>query len=499
MRIHQVLGLAVLVALVMSAGPAEADEGLPRAGEAKARLEEAYDLGADDAIVEAIQYAEGVPDPEVIKLVARGLRIENMAVIEATLLALGATRHPAALKELHDVYRRVRKRNLDGYEHLFALLLKEMGRHGDPSSVEWLSDSLFNNLTFEVLTARFMGLGNIRTPEAVEALVMASRKAGGRGATGAAPRWRGRVGELFRVAMATLTGHDEGLVTADWDRWWRDHRKGLVIDPVRPPVPETVSSAFESYWGVPYYEPGDEPAPPTLRPPFEVIADPTKDQVAAAVEDLRLAFNSKDEARIVAAVQANAPILDKRVVHEIARGARSRSHYVRLISIQTLGWTKYKAALKQLHRILRREKKLHKTDEVVFAELLKAIGRHGDPSSVAVLTKSPFKGLTLASGRARILGLANIRTNESLEELVKGTQLAGGSVPRSWRPMGQKRFTREFLLALRILTGLEMPGNLEMWRQWYRKNKKSFDVSAVRPAISPEEQTWWEDYWNEPY
>ena len=135
----------------------------------------------------------------------------------------------------------------------------------------------------------------------------------------------------------------------------------------------------------------------------------------------------------------------------------------------------------------------------MFAELLKAIGRHGDPSSVAVLTKSPFKGLTVASGRARILGLANIRTNESLEELIKGTQLAGGSVPRSWRVQGQKRFTREFLLALRILTGLEMQADLEVWRQWWRANRKTFDVPAARPPLPPDEQAWWEEYWNEPY
>ena len=350
MRIHKILGLGALLVLVVGIGPARADDGVPRAGEAKARLQEAFELGADDALVEAIQYAQGVLDPEVIRLVARGLWVKNVAVIEASLIALGATPHPEALKELHDAYRKVRKRNLDGYEHLFALLLREIGRHGDPSSVEWLSDSLFNNLTWEVLTARFMGLGNIRTPEAVEALVMASRKAGGRGVTGAGSRWLGRVGELYRVAMATLTGHDEGLVMADWDRWWRDNRKELVIDPVRPPVPEDVSAAFEGYWGIPYYEAGDEPAPPTLRPPFEVVPDPTKAQVDAAVEELRLAFNSKDDARIAAAVQANAGILDKRVVHEVARGARSKSHYVRLISIQALGWTRYDAALKQLHR-----------------------------------------------------------------------------------------------------------------------------------------------------
>ncbi len=490
--------LAAILVVALLASPAVAEDP-DAATTAKAHLEEAYGLENDAVIVEAIEEAAGIDDPAVVKLVAQGIRSKSPAVIRASLTALGKTPGDAALKALHDTYRRVRTKKLDGYEDLFALLLQEIGRHGDPSSVDDLKDKPFKNLTYDVGLARIMGLGNIRTPEAVGALVELSRKSGGRGSTGVVSAMRGKFREALRVAMATLTGVDQGTVPADWDRWWRENEKSFEMAEERPQVPDDVAEYWSAYWGKPYYSEGAEPAAPRMGSPIVRYADPSKEQVKEAVDALKAAFKTRDDDDIVAALEAYGGVLDKKVVHEVAAGLRSKSRTVKMASLEVLGWMKYEPALKQLHRFFRRTKSKWDEDEGVFEVLLKAIGRHGDPSSVKVLAESPFKGLTLATGRARILGQANIRTKDAVESLIKGSQLAGSNPPRSWRPAGDKRFVKEFDIALTILTGQEFGSDLVAWQTWWRKNKKTFEVSPTRPQIPAWMQKAWDEYWLEPY
>ncbi|MHC4932740.1 MAG: HEAT repeat domain-containing protein, partial [Planctomycetota bacterium] len=170
---------------------------------------------------------------------------------------------------------------------------------------------------------------------------------------------------------------------------------------------------------------------------------------------------------------------------------------VQIAAIDALGWSKHADALKQLHRLYRRDRSLSKKEEA-FAHLLKAIGRHGHKSSIKVLMDNVFKGLTLETGKARIMGLGNIREKESVEELIKGMKLAGGNPPRSNR-YGQPRFIDWFRLAMLVLTGEDRGGDKEAWDRWWRENKKAFRMSRERPKISEELQDKWEGYWKEPY
>jgi len=493
--------LAATALVVLLALPAWADEpGAEAVAQARSQLEEAYDIGSDAVIVEAIEMATGIPDRDVIRLVAKAFKTKSPAVIQAALQALGATDHPEALKQLEDLYKRVHKKKLDGYEDLFALLIKEMGRHGKESSIDLMTSSVFSNLTYDVGVARIMGLGNIRSVKSIEGLLELTRQAGGRGGgTGVASELRGVFRKALRVAFATLTGADQGEIPADWETWWRNNKKSFDMLEKRPQVAEDVSRFWEGYWGVPYYEEGDEPAPPTMRSPITRIENPSKEQVEEATTGIKEAFKTRDEDVISVALERWGGVLDKKVVHELAAGMRSRDRGVKMMAIEVLGWTKYEPALKQLHREFRRSKTKWDKDEDMFAELLQAIGRHGDPSSVKVLSESPFKALTLATGRARILGLGNIRDKSAITELVKGTQLAGDNPPRSWRPMGDKRFVKEFTIALTILTGQEYGRDLEAWRQWWRKNEKTFEMSPARPEIPDWMRKVWDEYWNEPY
>jgi HEAT repeat protein len=497
MQRPSLVSMALFVFLLAGAARSENPPVPDDVGRAVAELKEAFELADDVVIVEAIDRAEGVADPSVVALLAKGLSLRSTAVKARAIDALGRTRHPAALDALHDLFRRDPR--LGENEDLYSRLFRAIARHGDPASIPILTHKPFRYLTWNVGRARVLGLGRIRHRDAVQALVEGSRLAGGRGLTGAASGLRGAFREDFRTALTTLTGTDQGIAMPDWEKWWREHGDRLEVTPHRPRVPEDVREHWEAYWQEPYYAPGDAPAPPDLTPPFALVDDPSREQVEEAVAALKEAFRSEDDDLLSYALETHAGVLDKRVVTEIARGLRARSRAVRMMAVDALGWMKYEPALKQLHRMFRRETDLARDDEEMFELLLKAIGRHGSSKSAEVLVDRPFRGLTLASGRARILGLARIRNIEALEELIKASQLAGSTPPRSWRSSAEPRFAKEFRLALWILTGRDLGEDAGKWATWWRDHRRTFRVSPRRPNLPSELRRLWESYWNEPY
>jgi len=402
--------LAVLVLLAAIASAQTADEVKQATDSVKAAFRTKDEVVIDKAIRQSMK----VNDDAVSKEIAKGLRNRSLAVRQAAIEALGSMDNETALKELHRLY--FGDRSLSKNPKLFALLLKEIGRHGDPSSIKVMTDSPFNRLTLESGTARLMGLGNIRDPKSVEELMKLSRKASGKQrGTGVTSQWRGAFNQAFDDAMFILTGQDYGRGKEDLEKWWRDNRKDLKIDAERPQVSEEVSERWAGYWQKTYYKDAKKAPPPqTFNAPIIIVENPTPEQESQAVANLKDAYKTKDPDTIAAALQRYGGTVSSRVVHEVARGLRYKDPKVRMVAVQTLGWTPTKDALKQLHRMYRREKKLGKEDEALFAELLKEIGRHGEKSSINVLSDKPFKYHTLASSRARIYGLGNIRTKDSV-------------------------------------------------------------------------------------
>ena len=462
-------------------------------GEVEDALKEAFKDDIEGEQVEAIEAAVGVADPEVIRLVAKGLRSKSTAVMAAAIDALGRTRHKKALQQLHSLYRR--DRDLGENEDLFALLLKSIGRHGDASSIKILVDNPFRHLTTASGTARIMGLSNIRDKNSVEELIKATRKGGG-SKRGRQSQWRNVFREQFRVAMMVLTGVDQGTDRESWQAWWRKNKDKFKMAAERPIVPTDVSDYWEQYWQKAYNK-GGKPKPPRLAPPFERVAYPSPAQVNAAEEQLKSAYKDGNEALIVSTIEATAGIMDDRIVRLIARGMRMKNKHIRLEAITMLGWMKHPEGLKQLHRMYRRNKDLSKQEQV-FAELLKAIGRHGSASSIEVLKSDPFKNLTLWSGRARIYGLANVRETRSVVTLMKGLRLTGTSRRRGSTDPGA-RFMDAFRVALAVLTGTDQGESKEAWEKWWKENKRSFRVQAERPKVPDQVRLKWEAYWREPY
>jgi len=484
-----------LLALAGAAAAQSADEVVEQ-------LREAYKSNDETSIEPAIHAAGKVEDQKVVREIARGLKYPSVAVKKAAIETLGAMKSEAALDALHRAYRGgVYKKE----PMLFAALLKAIGRHGDPDSIDVLVDSPFRNLTLESGRARLLGLANIRDDKSVEALIELSRKAGGKQrGSGISSSWRGVFNEDFHAAIVILTGEDYGRGRDDLEKWWREWRKKDAprVPAKKPKVDPEISNRFESYWNETYYEdPSRKPPPATLQPPIEIVADPSKKQVDEALARFKEAFDARDPDLLANVVERVGGVNDDRVIHQLARALRIHDDAVRTHAVIALGWLPSPNALRQLHRMYRREKDLGEENEALFAELLKSIGRHGDRRSIDVLSDKPFRHHTLESSRARIYGLGNIRHRQSVEELMRGLQLtgsAGARGPRAFRT-NEPRAMPEFNVALAVLTGVEIGASQDAWLAWWRENKRSLKVSPSRPPVSEDVRRTWERYWNEPY
>ncbi len=460
-------------------------------------LRDAFADGTSEEVrVDALAEARGVADPTVVRLVADALRDRSVTVRRAAIGALGAIEHPDALKELHGLYRRDEKLRKD--EETFVRLLRAIGRKGQPGSVEDLADDFFDQATVRTAAARIHGLGRIRTDASLEALFKLTTKAGG------ASRRRRSSGEfggtpadpVFRLSIAVLTGRDLGIDRADWQAWWRDHRRTVHVAKERPNLSPALVAEWEEYWGERYYVDRPPPPPPRIGPPMTLVERPTPEDVDEAVGALREAFSSRGDAKTrVLALGAFGGVLHEDVVAAVAKGLGDDDDEVRLLAIDVLGWTPRADALKQLHRLYRRDTKLRE-DELLFSRLLQAIGRHDDRSSLDVLKDHPFDHLTLASGKARILGIARVREARSVELLMKGMRLAGGD-PRGSRS-NSPRFMDDFQLGLSVLTGEDLGPSRDAWESWWRDHK-GFVPAAVRPPLPKPLRAAWEEYWNESY
>lgn len=230
------------------------------------------------------------------------------------------------------------------------------------------------------------------------------------------------------------------------------------------------------------------------------VNEPTKEQVTEAVDALKAAFKEKKRADLqMDAIRQYGAYADTKVVREVAKGVRSKDDGVKLTAIEALGWNTHKEALKQLHRLYRREKSLYKQTSL-FAATFKAIGRHGQKSSLSVLGDSVFKGATPEVAQARIYSIGNIRHKDSINGLMKGMRLTGTAPDARGARASEPRGMEYFHVALCVLSGEDFGAVSEQWQRWWRKNKSKFKMSQARPdSLKPEFKTEWSKFWGEPY
>lgn len=193
----------------------------------------------------ALLAASSVVHADVVKVVASALGDEVPAVRDFTLDLLSKIEDPSALTALHAFAKRNR-RTLPDQPELYALVLKCVARHGDPSSIELLKDKPFECDEHAVLRARILGLANIRDKRAVEALFDLMTKADRRKVTP-------YMGEL-QLAFNVLLGVDVGKNQDRWRDWWNDNKKTYVLPEVMPKLPNDALVTWQSFWGIQTYE-----------------------------------------------------------------------------------------------------------------------------------------------------------------------------------------------------------------------------------------------------
>ncbi|MBJ01520.1 MAG: hypothetical protein CMK00_01475 [Planctomycetes bacterium] len=228
--------------------PAEPDPA--RVEAAVEQLEKAFKKG--DAIDKSLAIEENaeVFDEEVATLIAKGLKDKEQGVQLAAIEALRFFQHEEALDALHGTAKRDKK--MRKQPELFAALIKAIGQHGNPDSIEILGDDLWSPADHSVIQARILSLGNIRSKESVEELMSMMRKAG----------WR-KVQpfmENFRIALASLTGEDQGKSQPKWTGWWNDAKKTLEVREEAHSLPTGMQRKWDRFWGIePEKKEGDEP------------------------------------------------------------------------------------------------------------------------------------------------------------------------------------------------------------------------------------------------
>jgi hypothetical protein len=223
--------------------------------------------------------------------------------------------------------------------------------------------------------------------------------------------------------------------------------------------------------------------------PFAQSSQLDRSRIDAAVSELEAAFKGNDSQARVTAIQKSAEVIDARIIELVEQGLTDKDTNVRKAAIEVLGRNPHKDALDALQASFKRDKALYEKDPTLLPLLLKAIARHGSPSSIDILTKDPFSQRTDAAIKARVLGLANIRSKKSLEALFDMMEKVG------LRKLDT--FALEFQIAILRLTGENLGRRPEEWQQWWSANHRRIEITAQARPMPGFMQTYWDDYWGD--
>ncbi len=226
--------------------------------------------------------------------------------------------------------------------------------------------------------------------------------------------------------------------------------------------------------------------------PLLLAQAPTKEQVQTTLTDIETAFESKEISAISNALERAASVPDKKVVKAVSRALKDRRPEIRRAAVSSFRYLDHKDALEHLHKLTKSRKWMEERE--VSAAILRAIGQHGDPTSVQFLHKGHEQTPYYQPTRARVFGLGNIRTKKAVDALIELMNLDGAS----GNPHSKRRYdylNHEFRLSLVVLTGVDQGTNPELWAKWWRKNKKGFEISKKPTPLPKSLRDQWDRYW----
>lgn len=214
---------------------------------------------------------------------------------------------------------------------------------------------------------------------------------------------------------------------------------------------------------------------------------PSPEAIKAAETALHEAFTKGKAADRVAAIESAANVPDTQVAIAIGKGLRSKERDVQLAAIQALRFMPVPKAFDELDAFWQSDMSLMKKDQDLAAKVLQAIGQHGNPKSINLLAHNPFDTPVYPAVRARLLGLANIRSKESLAKIIGMMRLVD-----LWT---DQAYMDDVRLALFRLTGKDLGKDPNQWFMWYENDKSKIEISKDPPQLPKLEQYQWDSYW----
>lgn len=210
--------------------------------------------------------------------------------------------------------------------------------------------------------------------------------------------------------------------------------------------------------------------------------------IETAVAELTVAFG-KDGTPAARAetITKHVTIVDARVIEWVAKGLADKDATVVNSAVEALGQMRHPNALDALQSFVKRERKRLTEDAALYPQVLKAIGRHGNPSSIALLKDNPFDQQSYLAAQARVMSLGNIRTNAAVEALIDMSKLVG--------PHRMDGLRNDFRVALAQLTGSDLGPESTAWQKWWQDNKRTFETKKEAPKLDSVLQRQWERYW----
>ena len=223
-----------------------------------------------------------------------------------------------------------------------------------------------------------------------------------------------------------------------------------------------------------------------LAPPGQDVP-PSPERVREVAAQLARAFESRKPPEKVAAIRAATEVVAPAVIAGIAKGLGDSSWEVRVAAIDALGLMPHDDAWKALTSHYRAQWKNLRKEERLLPRLLRAIARHGREAGIAILVDDVQAQMLQPTLRARILGLANIRSTKSVDALLALTQTIGF--------IDMHDHAEDFRLAMRVLTGEDKGRSVEAWRAWWSEQREGFELPSTAPALAPADAQRWADFW----
>lgn len=217
-------------------------------------------------------------------------------------------------------------------------------------------------------------------------------------------------------------------------------------------------------------------------------AAPTPERIEAAAKALETAFKDGKPEQRVEAIRASVDAVDKKVIELVAKGLKEKDGKIVEAAVDVLGRMRHPESAKALVGYYNRDKKtLYKDHESELVDLIKALGRQGDPAGIETLTDNVAGATGYPVIQARIMALGNIRDARAVEAILSLTKAVG--------PNTLDRYMDDVRLALMALTGEDRGKDSLQWDEWWREHKKDYKVAAEMKPLPDTERSRWNAFW----